>query len=44
LTSGEKEFEIEEIEDFHINFFPRDFIDDYNKKGRYSLNYNEYDY
>jgi hypothetical protein len=44
LTSGEKEFEIEEIEDFHINFFPRDFMDDYNKKGRYSLNYNEYDY
>jgi len=35
LTGGEQSFEIDELEVFHINFFYRDFEEDYNKKGRY---------
>ena len=44
LTQGEKEFDIEELEAFHINFYPRDFYDDYEQKGRMGKEYNVFDY
>ena len=44
LTNGESEFEIEELEVFHINFFERDFMDNYKEKGRLGKRYNEFDY
>ena len=44
LTQGEKEFEISELEVFHVNFFSRDFYEDYEKKGRLGKEYNVFDY
>ena len=44
LTMGENEFEVEELEVFHINYFERDFMDNYKEKGRFGKRYNEYDY
>ena len=35
LSNGEQEFQVEEMEAFHINFFVNDFGDEYKKKGRY---------
>ena len=44
LTMGENEFEVEELEVFHINYFERDFMDNYKEKGRFGKRYNEFDY
>ena len=44
LTGGEHKFDIEEIEVFHINFFYKDFQEDYDRKGRYGKRNEKYSF